>query len=88
MIIDFGFSVSATEEHKLKLFCGTPHYMDPDIVKKKEFAEDKFRILKEEITKVVGMSTEVVYEFVESIPLTSTGKYRVTISEVPVSFGN
>ncbi|MCA9405810.1 MAG: phenylacetate--CoA ligase family protein [Candidatus Omnitrophica bacterium] len=59
-----------------------------NIVKKKEFAEDKFRILKEEITKVVGMSTEVVYEFVESIPLTSTGKYRVTISEVPVSFGN
>lgn len=36
-LIDFGFSVNATVETKLKLFCGTPHYMDPDIVKKKEY---------------------------------------------------
>ena len=36
-LIDFGFSVSASAEHKLQLFCGTPHYMDPDIVKKKEY---------------------------------------------------
>lgn len=36
-LIDFGFSVNASAETKLKLFCGTPHYMDPDIVKKKEY---------------------------------------------------
>ena len=36
-LIDFGFSVFASPEHKLGLFCGTPHYMDPDIVKKKEY---------------------------------------------------
>lgn len=36
-LIDFGFSVNATSDTKLKLFCGTPHYMDPDIVKKKEY---------------------------------------------------
>ena len=36
-LIDFGFSVCAGPDFKLKLFCGTPHYMDPDIVKKKEY---------------------------------------------------
>jgi serine/threonine protein kinase len=36
-LIDFGFSVFANSEHKLQLFCGTPHYMDPDIVKKKDY---------------------------------------------------
>lgn len=33
-LIDFGFSVSSGHDQKLSLFCGTPHYMDPDIVKK------------------------------------------------------
>ena len=36
-IIDFGFSVHATKDTKLHLYCGTPHYMDPDIVRKKEY---------------------------------------------------
>jgi serine/threonine protein kinase len=29
--------VRATPDFKLTLFCGTPHYMCPDIVKKKEY---------------------------------------------------
>lgn len=33
-IIDFGFSLAATKEEKLNVFCGTPHYMDPDIVRR------------------------------------------------------
>jgi len=36
-IIDFGFSIKASPEQKLSLFCGTPHYMDPDISRKKEY---------------------------------------------------
>lgn len=36
-IIDFGFGVSASAEKRLSMFCGTPHYMDPDIVKKKDY---------------------------------------------------
>jgi serine/threonine protein kinase len=36
-IIDFGFSIKATADQKLTLHCGTPHYMDPDISKKKDY---------------------------------------------------
>ena len=36
-IIDFGFSIKATSDQKLSLFCGTPHYMDPDISKKRDY---------------------------------------------------
>lgn len=35
-IIDFGFSVE-TSSKKLKQFCGTPSYMSPEIVTKKEY---------------------------------------------------
>ena len=33
-IIDFGFSLETQEDKKLSLYCGTPHYMDPDLVRK------------------------------------------------------
>ena len=36
-IIDFGFSIRAPADQKLTLFCGTPHYMDPDISRKKDY---------------------------------------------------
>ena len=35
-IIDFGFAVIAKE--KLRVFCGTPSYMCPEIVSKKEYS--------------------------------------------------
>lgn len=35
-LIDFGFSI-ACPKGKLKLFCGTPSYMSPEIVLKKEY---------------------------------------------------
>ena len=31
-IIDFGFSICIYPEQKLKIFCGTPTYMAPEIV--------------------------------------------------------
>jgi len=36
-IIDFGFSVIVTPKTKLKVFCGTPSYMAPEIIAKKEY---------------------------------------------------
>jgi len=36
-IIDFGFSTCIPNDQKLKLFCGTPSYMSPEIVSKKEY---------------------------------------------------
>ena len=33
-IIDFGFSVKVNKGDKFGAQCGTPHYMDPDLVRK------------------------------------------------------
>lgn len=40
-LIDFGFSIKVSDEPKsgkLNIFCGTPHYMDPDLVKKQAYS--------------------------------------------------
>ena len=36
-LIDFGFSTCVPYNQKLKIFCGTPSYMCPEIVMKKEY---------------------------------------------------
>lgn len=36
-LIDFGFSIQ-TDQTNLNLFCGTPNYMSPEIILKKEYA--------------------------------------------------
>jgi MAP/microtubule affinity-regulating kinase len=36
-LIDFGFSTQIPNTQKVKLFCGTPSYMAPEIVSKVEF---------------------------------------------------
>ena len=37
-IIDFGFSICSSATQKLKIFCGTPSYMAPEIVNRKEYS--------------------------------------------------
>ena len=36
-VIDFGFSVIVANHQRLKIFCGTPSYMSPEIVRKHEY---------------------------------------------------
>ena len=36
-IIDFGFSTCIPNDKMVKMFCGTPSYMAPEIVLKKEY---------------------------------------------------
>ncbi len=37
-IIDFGFSTCIPNDMKVRMFCGTPSYMSPQIVQKLEYS--------------------------------------------------
>lgn len=36
-VIDFGFAIQIQRGSKLNIFCGTPNYMSPEILAKKEY---------------------------------------------------
>ena len=52
------------------------------IVSKAGFGGENLDFCRNEIKKVAGEEANIEFEFVDSIPLTSSGKYRVTISEL------
>ena len=52
------------------------------IVKNNYFKDSEFDFMKKEIIKVIGEKMFIDFIFVDSIPLTKTGKFRVTISNL------
>lgn len=53
------------------------------IVRDHDFEPTAIDLVRRELLKVVGDSVALKFEFVDEIPLTQTGKLRVTISELP-----
>lgn len=56
--------------------------LEISIVKNDAFNSASMQLLNEEIRKVLGAGIDVQYKFLDDIPLTSSGKLRVTISEL------
>jgi phenylacetate-CoA ligase len=57
--------------------------LDLSIVRDADFNEDSLITIRREVKKVLGDSIELDCHFVDDIPLTRSGKTRVTISELP-----
>jgi phenylacetate-CoA ligase len=53
-----------------------------NIVKSGVFADNRVNAMKHEIDKVTGTGMSVLINFVDDIPLTATGKTRVTVSNL------
>ncbi|MFC4526768.1 phenylacetate--CoA ligase family protein [Dyella halodurans] len=57
--------------------------LDLSIVRDAAFNEESLAMIRHEVRKVLGDSIELDCHFVDDIPLTHTGKTRVTVSELP-----
>ena len=57
--------------------------LDLSIVRDANFNEDSLITIRQEVRKVLGDSIELDCHFVDDIPLTRSGKTRVTVSELP-----
>ena len=55
------------------------------IVKNDKFDDESLRFLDREMPKFFGDQVTFTYEFVESIPVEASGKYRFSISKLDVS---
>ena len=58
-------------------------HLDLLIVRGDDFDDSALDYIRREVAKVLGDSVEVRCHFVDDIPLTKTGKFRVTVSELP-----
>ena len=57
--------------------------LDLSIVRSNAFNDDSLAYIRREVAKVLGESIELHCHFVDDIPLTASGKLRVTVSELP-----
>ncbi|MCB9746953.1 MAG: phenylacetate--CoA ligase family protein [Candidatus Omnitrophica bacterium] len=53
-----------------------------EMIKNSYFDNKQFHEIKETIGRMVGPSMQVDYQFVNQLPLTQTGKFRVTVSKI------
>ena len=75
----------AKEFEGIRRFQVTQNEIDRLIIKivpNGQFEGDPLQRFKDEIVKVVGPTTQLDIQFVDDIPLTATGKFRVTVSNV------
>jgi len=73
---------------KFQVIQESKEHLTLTIVLESPLTEDRLAFLKSEIQKVFGTSIRIDLNFVDDIPQTPSGKHRVTISKVPVHFGN
>ncbi len=57
------------------------------IMMREDISKEQFDFMQGEIHKVMGDNVDVDFQFVEDIPVTQTGKFRVVHSNVPIDFG-
>jgi phenylacetate-CoA ligase len=57
-------------------------HLEVKVIKNSAFTDAEFRFMQNEIGKTIGTGVKVDYLFVNDIPLTRTGKFRVTVSEI------
>jgi phenylacetate-CoA ligase len=57
------------------------------IVKSAKFQPSSLEAIKREIELVLGQDAEIQFEFVENIPSAPSGKWRFTLSKVPLPVG-
>jgi phenylacetate-CoA ligase len=64
------------------------HSLNIKIVKEKDLPKGRLAFMRNEINKVLGREISVKIDFVKDIPLTRTGKLRVTISKLNDAVNN
>ena len=52
------------------------------IVKKKNFSNNRLEYIKREVSKVMGNKITTEFNFVNELPLTPSGKFRVVVSQI------
>lgn len=67
---------------KFQVIQGKLDHLEVRIIKNSKFSEAESQFMQNEIFKTMGQGIKIDYVFVDDIPLTKTGKFRVTISKL------
>ena len=52
----------------------------------KQYSEKDTKSIRELMNHLFGEDIDIEFDFVDSIPLTKSGKFRVIVSKVPIEF--